>query len=73
MKNRGKNEAPGEEAAVAVNQIPSCIFKKTGFELLLSFVITLLLFFHSINVTLFFSRTVKHLTVSGFFYTKMTN
>ena len=32
-----------------MNQIPSCI-KKTGFELLLSFVITLLLFFHSITV-----------------------
>ena len=52
MRNLGKNEVLGEEAELTVNQIPSCI-KKTGFELLLSFVISLLLLFHSINVTLF--------------------
>ena len=59
MRNRGKNEVPGEEAELAVNQIPSCI-KKTGFELLLSFVISLLLFFHLINVTLFPHALVKN-------------
>ena len=58
-------EIPWEErsgwggAELAVNQIPSCI-KKTGFELLLSFVISLLLFFHLINVTLFPHALVKN-------------
>ena len=58
-------EIPWEErsgwggAELAVNQITSCI-KKTGFELLLSFVISLLLFFHLINVTLFPHALVKN-------------
>ena len=58
-------EIPWEErsawggAELAVDQITSCI-KKTGFELLLSFVISLLLFFHSINVTLFPHALVKN-------------
>ena len=59
-------EIPWEErsgwggAELAVNQIPSCIKKTTRFELLLSFVISLLLFFHSINVTLFPHALVKN-------------
>ena len=53
-----EKRSAGEEAELAAHQIPSC-FKKTGFELLLSFVITLL-FFHSINVTLFPHALVKN-------------
>ena len=73
IRNRGKNEVLGEEAELAVN----FKFRVVLNELLLSLVISLPLFFHSINVTLFpqvlIKKTEEHLTVTGFFYTKMTS